>query len=111
MNNDMKAQHKALVGTHTKQAHNTKMELTEEQCVEHVITLVADALLAEMSQGIGCPCFKAGPNVLQGLRKRFKMELTEEQCVEHVLTLVADALDAWSTRQYDFYQRLLNGIL
>ena len=33
------------------------------------------------------------------------------QCVEVVLGLISDSLDAWRTRQYDYYQRVLNGIL
>ena len=33
------------------------------------------------------------------------------QCVEIVLGLISDSLDAWRTRQYDYYQRVLNGIL
>ncbi len=33
------------------------------------------------------------------------------QVVETVLGLISDSLDAWRTRQYDYYQRVLNGIL
>ena len=33
------------------------------------------------------------------------------QCVEVVLSMISDSLDAWRTRQYDYYQRVLNGIL
>jgi phosphatidylinositol 4-kinase len=25
--------------------------------------------------------------------------------------MISDSIDAWCTRQYDFYQRVLNGIL
>lgn len=28
-----------------------------------------------------------------------------------VLSLISDSLDAWRTRQYDYYQRVMNGIL
>lgn len=34
-----------------------------------------------------------------------------QQCVSLVLNLISSSLDAWRTRQYDYYQRLLNGIL
>uniref|UniRef100_A0A061QT63 1-phosphatidylinositol 4-kinase n=1 Tax=Tetraselmis sp. GSL018 TaxID=582737 RepID=A0A061QT63_9CHLO len=69
-------------------------------------------LLVEMMSGCGFPCFKAGPSrVMSSLRKRFHPSLTEEQCVEVVLGLISDSLDAWRTRQYDYYQRILNGIL
>jgi len=59
----------------------------------------------------GCPCFNAGPKVIKQLRRRFNLALSEEQCVETVLGMISDSIDAWSTRQYDFYQRILNGIL
>jgi hypothetical protein len=58
------------------------------------------------------PCFKAGASkVVAGLEARFVPGLNEGAVVQHVLQLIADSLDAWSTRQYDFYQRVLNGIL
>ena len=68
-------------------------------------------LLIEMMLGVGCPCFKGGQRVLQGLRRRFQPSLTEERCIEHVLGLIGESLDNWRTRQYDYYQRVLNGIL
>ena len=72
---------------------------------ERIITLV------EMMSASGCPCFKAGPKVLSNLRRRFNLGNTEEQCVEIMLSMISDSMDAWCTRQYDFYQRVLNGIL
>jgi phosphatidylinositol 4-kinase len=67
--------------------------------------------LVEMMSQSGAPCFKAGPSVLTNLRKRFAPGRPEEACVETVLQLISDSLDAWRTRQYDYYQRVLNGIL
>ena len=64
-----------------------------------------------MMAGSGIPCLKAGPRVLQAMRRRFHLSCTEEQCVELVLTLIGDSQDAWCMRQYDTYQRLANGIL
>ncbi|RDX94924.1 Phosphatidylinositol 4-kinase beta 1, partial [Mucuna pruriens] len=58
----------------------------------------------------GFPCFKGGARTIQNLRKRFHLNLTEEQCVSLVLSLISSSLDAWRTRQYDYYQRVLNGI-
>ena len=52
-----------------------------------------------------------GDRAVKALEKRFQLSLTEVQCVQHVLTLISDSLDAWRTRQYDYYQRVLNGIL
>lgn len=48
---------------------------------------------------------------MHALRKRFQLQLTEAQCVEVVLGMIAESLDSWRSRQYDFYQRVLNGIL
>jgi phosphatidylinositol 4-kinase B len=28
-----------------------------------------------------------------------------------VLQMISESLDAWRTRQYDYYQRILNGIM
>jgi phosphatidylinositol 4-kinase len=77
-------------------------------CRKHADRII---LLVEMMANSGCPCFKAGPRAVYNLRKRFHLNLTETQCVEVVLTMIADSLDAWRTRQYDYYQRVLNGIL
>ncbi|GBG82219.1 hypothetical protein CBR_g34503 [Chara braunii] len=77
-------------------------------CRKHAERII---LLVEMMQDSGCPCFKGGIKTIQNLRKRFCLSLTEEQCVSLVLSLIHSSLDAWRTRQYDYYQRVLNGIL
>ncbi|KAG7027147.1 Phosphatidylinositol 4-kinase beta 1 [Cucurbita argyrosperma subsp. argyrosperma] len=77
-------------------------------CRKHAERVI---LLVEMLQDSGFPCFKGGPRTIQNLRKRFHLSLTEEQCVSLVLSLISSSLDAWRTRQYDYYQKVLNGIL
>ncbi|EPS70479.1 hypothetical protein M569_04281, partial [Genlisea aurea] len=77
-------------------------------CRKHAERII---LLVEMLQNSDFPCFKGGPKTIQNLRKRFHLSLTEEQCVSLVLSLISSSLDAWRTRQYDYYQRVLNGIL
>ncbi|CAA6667722.1 unnamed protein product [Spirodela intermedia] len=77
-------------------------------CRKHAERII---LLVEMFQDSGFPCFKGGGRTIQNLRKRFHLGLTEEQCVSLVLSLISSSLDAWRTRQYDYYQRVLNGIL
>eukprot|EP00249_Psilotum_nudum_P024190 c29117_g1_i1 orf=1076-3994(-) len=77
-------------------------------CRKHAERII---LLVEMAQDSGFPCFKGGTRTIQTLRKRFHLSLTEEQCVSLVLSLISSSLDAWRTRQYDYYQRVLNGIL
>lgn len=54
---------------------------------------------------------QAGPKVVQQIRKRFAPGRPDEACVELVLQFISESLDAWRTRQYDYYQRVLNGIL
>jgi hypothetical protein len=49
--------------------------------------------------------------VVQQIRKRFAPGRPDEACVELVLQFISESLDAWRTRQYDYYQRVLNGIL
>ncbi|KAJ7567998.1 hypothetical protein O6H91_01G014900 [Diphasiastrum complanatum] len=68
-------------------------------------------LLVEMMQDSGCPCFRGGHRTINKLRRRFRLSLTEEKCVSFVLSLISRSLDSWRTRQYDYYQRVLNGIL
>ncbi|KAK7369488.1 hypothetical protein VNO80_11527 [Phaseolus coccineus] len=77
-------------------------------CRKHAERII---LLVEMLEDSGFPCFKGGARTIQNLRKRFHLNLTEEQCVSLVLSLISSSLDAWRTRQYDYYQRVLNGIL
>ncbi|KAF9612193.1 hypothetical protein IFM89_038451 [Coptis chinensis] len=77
-------------------------------CRKHAERII---LLVEMMQDSGYPCFRGGQRTIQNLRKRFHLSLTEEQCVSVVLSLISSSLDAWRTRQYDYYQRVLNGIL
>ena len=66
--------------------------------------------LVEMMQHSAFPCFSGGPRVLNALKKRFHLSATEEECIEIVLNMISDSMDAWRTRQYDYYQRVLNGI-
>jgi phosphatidylinositol 4-kinase B len=68
-------------------------------------------LLVEMMADSGCPCFKNRVTAVQGVKRRLAGGIAEPAVVEMVLGLISDSLDAWSTRQYDLYQRVLNGIL
>jgi len=78
-------------------------------CRKHAERIV---LLVKMMSKSGLPCFKAGPErTVKGVEKRLALGLTEVQAVQMVLSLISDSLDAWRTRQYDYYQRVMNGIL
>ena len=67
--------------------------------------------MVSMMSDSGCPCFKNKVIAVEGLRKRLVPGVSEENLVKHVLGLIGDSLDAWRTRQYDYYQRVLNGIM
>lgn len=71
----------------------------------------APAVLVEVMKNAALPCFKGGPRAIEAMHRRFHQNLTEEQCVQLVLQMISDSMDAWRTRQYDYYQRVLNGIL
>jgi phosphatidylinositol 4-kinase len=77
-------------------------------CRKHADRII---LLVDMMSNSGCPAFKTGPRAVKSLRTRFHLSLTEDQCMQMVLNLISDSLDSWRTRQYDYYQRVLNGIL
>lgn len=67
--------------------------------------------MVSMMSDSGFPCFKNKGMAVEGLRKRLAPGVSEENLVKHVLGLIGDSLDAWRTRQYDYYQRILNGIM
>ena len=66
--------------------------------------------LVSMMSESGCPCFRNKQLAVEGLQKRISTRMSEEKYVDHVLGLIGEALDNWRTRQYDYYQRILNGI-
>jgi hypothetical protein len=61
--------------------------------------------LVDMMARSGCPCFAGGRGAVDALRKRFKASRAA------IAELLMVSIDAWTTRQYDYYQRVLNGIL
>ena len=60
--------------------------------------------LTRMMSDSGCPCFSGSRSAAEQVQKRFRAN-------RMTITRLFDAsADAWSTRQYDYYQRVLNGI-
>ncbi|XP_055322426.1 phosphatidylinositol 4-kinase beta isoform X2 [Sitodiplosis mosellana] len=58
------------------------------------------------------PCFKNGcAGTIRNLRNRFHMNLTEQELEKKLDQLVQDSLNSLSTKLYDGYQYLTNGIL
>ena len=69
------------------------------------------------SMGIGnlsiMPCFKGRDieKVMDDFRSRFFLKLKEEEIMPLVDNLVTEAKNNWRTTQYDYFQKLTNGIL
>ena len=63
--------------------------------------------------GSQLPCFKNGSSssTVGNLRNRFHMNLTEQELDRKVDQLIQDSLNSLSTKLYDGYQYLTNGIL
>lgn len=61
--------------------------------------------LVEIMQNSGLPCFMHGRKAVEGLKRRLNLRK------EAIASLLDVSVDAWTTRQYDYYQRALNGIL
>ncbi|XP_050073353.1 phosphatidylinositol 4-kinase beta isoform X2 [Anopheles maculipalpis] len=58
------------------------------------------------------PCFKNGcSGTIRNLRNRFHMNLTEQELERKVEQLIQDSLNSLSTKLYDGYQYITNGIL
>lgn len=61
--------------------------------------------------GSQLPCFKSGAATVQNLKNRFHTNMTEEQLQLEVNRMVEGSMHSLSTKIYDRYQYLTNGIL
>ncbi|CAG2110364.1 unnamed protein product [Medioppia subpectinata] len=73
---------------------------------ERIVTLVE--ILQTNSQ---LPCFNNGASTVKALRERFHMGLTEEQLQLQVDSMVESSMHSLTTKLYDGFQYLTNGIL
>jgi len=73
---------------------------------ERILTLVE--ILQANSQ---LPCFNNGASTVKSLRERFHMGLTEEQLQLQVDSMVESSMHSLTTKLYDGFQYLTNGIL
>ncbi|XP_026481946.1 phosphatidylinositol 4-kinase beta-like [Ctenocephalides felis] len=68
-------------------------------------------LVEIMRSGSQLPCFKSGAgNTVHDLKNRFHLSLTEDQLCELVEHLVESSMHSISTKLYDSFQYLTNGI-
>ncbi|TDH64978.1 uncharacterized protein CCR75_000595 [Bremia lactucae] len=70
-------------------------------------------LVDVMSRQSPYPCFLGidADYVLLRLRSRFKLTLSKQETVAYALSLIRKSNNNYSTRQYDNFQRMTNGIL
>lgn len=61
--------------------------------------------------GSQLPCFKNGSSTIKSLRDRFHLSLTEEQLQLMVDSMVESSMHSLTTKLYDGFQYLTNGIL
>ncbi|KAI1289586.1 Phosphatidylinositol 4-kinase beta [Halotydeus destructor] len=73
---------------------------------ERLVTVVE--ILQTNSQ---LPCFKNGATTIRGLKERFHMGLTEEQLQVLVESMVEASIHSLTTKLYDGFQYITNGIL
>ncbi|RZF43432.1 hypothetical protein LSTR_LSTR001693 [Laodelphax striatellus] len=69
------------------------------------------SLVEIMRSGSQLPCFKSGAATVQALKNRFHLNMTEEQLQLLVEYLVESSIHSLSTKLYDGFQYLTNGIL
>lgn len=61
--------------------------------------------------GSQLPCFKSGAATVQNLKNRFHLSMTEEQLQLEVDRMVEGSIHSLSTKLYDGFQYITNGIL
>eukprot|EP00002_Diphylleia_rotans_P013021 TRINITY_DN2535_c0_g3_i6.p1 TRINITY_DN2535_c0_g3~~TRINITY_DN2535_c0_g3_i6.p1 ORF type:complete len:733 (-),score=151.53 TRINITY_DN2535_c0_g3_i6:221-2419(-) len=68
--------------------------------------------LVDMARSLSqLPCFKLGKAAVDNMAARFCPAMDEAEAEKHARSLVDSSYNAWSTRQYDNFQYLTNGIL
>lgn len=68
-------------------------------------------LVEIMQTGSQLPCFNRGASTVRAMRERFHMNLTEEQLGSFIDELVETSMHSLTTKLYDGFQYLTNGIL
>jgi len=68
-------------------------------------------LVEIMQTGSQLPCFNRGASTVRAMRERFHMNLTEEQLGSLIDELVETSMHSLTTKLYDGFQYLTNGIL
>lgn len=61
--------------------------------------------------GSQLPCFSRGASTIVALKERFHMNLTEEQLQLHIDNMVESSINSLTTKLYDGFQYITNGIL
>ena len=77
---------------------------------KHVDTFIK--IIEVMSKGSKLPCFSDDPSfIINNFKERFHINKNEYDLVKFVHELVETSLSNWRTSQYDYYQKMTNGII
>jgi len=79
-----------------------KAYLASRQHAEHLAHMVIVMLDS------GLPCFK--PQTMQHFRQRFVLDKSEREAADYMRGLIKKSFGSWSTKGYDQFQLLTNGI-
>lgn len=105
---------------HHPNMHATQRDPTATQAYRWFESLAVKAFLAsrpyhaklshivELMLDSGLPCFK--PETLKNLHDRFVLEKSEREAAEYMRELVRKSYMSFSTKGYDEFQRMTNGI-
>ena len=79
----------------------------------HTITQAVCQIMILLSfcAGSQLPCFGHGPSTVRQMRERFHMSLTEKQLEVLVDSMIESSVRSLTTKLYDRFQYLTNGIL
>ena len=77
---------------------------------KHVDTFVK--IVEIMSKGSKMPCFpEDSTTIINNFKERFHINRNESDLVKIVHELIDTSLSNWRTSQYDYYQKMTNGII
>lgn len=66
------------------------------------------AYCVKVMSASGLPCFK--PETIQNFKDRFVLDMNEKQAADYMRGLVKKSYSSYSTKGYDQFQLLTNGI-
>lgn len=77
---------------------------------KHVDTFVK--IVEIMSKNSKMPCFRDDPQIIvNNFRDRFLLSKSDAEVVTFVDEMIKTSMNSWTTSQYDYFQKVTNGII